>query len=278
MTELAWDLLWKLWYPVLTRLTRGRRVAFLNYGYAGDPPDPDGPTLGAADEADRVCIQLYDRVVGGTDVAGRRVLEVSCGHGGGASYVARYRNPGSVLGVDRNARAIERCRALHAVDGLAFAVGDAAALGVADASVDAVLNVEASHCYADVPRFFGEVRRVLRPGGHFLYADFRRDGTDLAAVRSQVAASGLDVVRCQDISRNVVRGMELNTDRSLALIRAVVPRPLRRLAMSFAGVRGSPIYRRLKSGETIYFLYALRKPLPAATDERGRPDGADGRT
>ena len=41
-------------------------------------------------------------------------------------------------------------------------------------SYDAVVNVEASHLYPDVPRFLAEVARVLRPGGHFLYADFRR--------------------------------------------------------------------------------------------------------
>jgi SAM-dependent methyltransferase len=41
-------------------------------------------------------------------------------------------------------------------------------------SFDAVINVEASHCYPSLPRFLAEVARVLRPGGHFLYADVRR--------------------------------------------------------------------------------------------------------
>ena len=42
---------------------------------------------------------------------------------------------------------------------------------------DAVIDADASYTYRDFERFFGEVARVLRPGGHFLYADFRnRDG------------------------------------------------------------------------------------------------------
>ena len=51
--------------------------------------------------------------------------------------------------------------------------GNAESLPFADESFDAVINVEASHGYPDFPRFLAEVARVLRPGGHFLYADFR---------------------------------------------------------------------------------------------------------
>ena len=55
--------------------------------------------------------------------------------------------------------------------------GDAQNLPFPDESFDAVINVEASHIYPNFERFLGEVARVLRPGGHFLYADFRnRDG------------------------------------------------------------------------------------------------------
>ena len=33
---------------------------------------------------------------------------------------------------------------------------------------------KASFCYPSLPRFLAEVARILRPGGHFLYADLRR--------------------------------------------------------------------------------------------------------
>jgi fatty-acid O-methyltransferase len=57
--------------------------------------------------------------------------------------------------------------------GLDFVQGDAQNLHFPDQSFDAVINVEGSHIYPNFERFLGEVARVLRPGGHFLYADFR---------------------------------------------------------------------------------------------------------
>jgi ubiquinone/menaquinone biosynthesis C-methylase UbiE len=261
MTSRFWDFLWRLWYPVLTRLTRNSQVVFLNYGYGIDGTATTVPVLENQDEADRVCIQLYHHVVTSIDVRGLRVLEVSCGHGGGASYVTRYLNPKSLHGIDRNARAIAFCKRQHQVDGLTFSCGDALALDFAADEFDVVVNIEASHCYPDIPRFFNEVRRILRPGGHCLYADFRSKHPDLVVVQRQLEESGLQIVSLEDISRNVVRGMELNNDRYLQLIQHLVGKPLRSLAMKFAGVKGSAIYDKLKSGETVYFSYVLRKPV-----------------
>jgi ubiquinone/menaquinone biosynthesis C-methylase UbiE len=42
-----------------------------------------------------------------------------------------------------------------------------------DASFDAVINVESSHCYPSMGRFLSEVHRVLRPRGSLLFADLR---------------------------------------------------------------------------------------------------------
>jgi ubiquinone/menaquinone biosynthesis C-methylase UbiE len=260
MNNRAWDLLWKVLYPALTRLTGKSNVEFLNYGYDAEGESGAGLKLDAADEPDRPCIQLYHRVLNAVDLRGLNVLEVSCGHGGGASYVARYLKPQSICGIDRNARAIEFCQKRYQVDGLTFSRGNAMALDFADNLFDAVVNVEASHCYPDVPRFLSEVRRVLQPGGHFLYADFRQGKSELAILERQLMESGLQISSREDISLGVVRGMELNHDRYMQLIRALVAKFLRPLAMRFAGVKGSSIYNSLKSGETVYLCFVLRKP------------------
>jgi SAM-dependent methyltransferase len=247
--------LWKVWYPLLTRMTRRTPITFLNYGY----DDASRPPLAAGEEDDRACAQLYHRVVGAVGLGGERVLEVSCGHGGGASYVKRYLGPAEVVGVDRNVEAVSFCRRRHRVEGLSFTRGDAMSLPFGDGAFDAVVNVEASHCYPDVDRFFREVTRVLRPGGHFLYADFR-SGHERPALHGRVARSGFEIVQREDISAGVLAGMRMNHRRYTALIDRVAPRPLRGLARRFAGVKGSVIYNELETGETEYFRYVLRKP------------------
>ena len=132
-----------------------------------------GLPLAASDEPDRFNIQLYHRTATRADLSGKQILEVSCGHGGGASYLVRTLRPASYTGLDFNADGIAYCQKRHKLPALDFVHGDAESLPFADQSFDAVINVEASHAYPHFPRFLAEVARVLRPGGHFLYADFR---------------------------------------------------------------------------------------------------------
>lgn len=92
----------------------------------------------------------------------------------------RTLHPASYTGLDFNADGIAFCQKRHQPPGLDSVHGDAESLPFGDESFDAVINVEASHAYPRLPRFLAEVARVLRPGGHFLYADFR--GSDEFAV------------------------------------------------------------------------------------------------
>jgi SAM-dependent methyltransferase len=157
-------------YPFFTRRFADQ-VRLINLGYEEAPPM--GLSLPQSDEPSRFMIQLYHRTAAQVDLTGKKVLEVSCGHGGGASHVVRTLGPTSYTGLDLNRAAIDFCRATYDMPGLSFVHGDAQNLPFADDSFDAVLNVEASHGYPDFPRFLAEVARVLRPGGHFLYADLR---------------------------------------------------------------------------------------------------------
>ena len=170
------------------------------------------------------------------------MLEVSCGHGGGASYVKRYVGAGTMRGVDRNAQAVAFCRKVHAGSGVEFSVGDAMGLGFGDGMFDVVVNVEASHCYPDVGRLFSEVKRVLRPGGHFLYADFRDVGEARDRWEGEVARCGMEVMERADISAGVLRGMEANHEKYMGIMERRVPRVLWGAARRFSGVKGSMIY------------------------------------
>jgi SAM-dependent methyltransferase len=158
--------IWRAWYPFLTRRLRGEAVFFLNYAFEEEPPM--GIPLLSAEEPNRACVQLYHHVASQVSLRGKDVLEVSCGHGGGAAYVARTFQPRRYVALDLNPAAIRFCQEHHRVDGLVFQQGDAESLPFESNTFDAVINVEASHCYPNFPRFLAGVARVLRPGGHFL--------------------------------------------------------------------------------------------------------------
>lgn len=249
--------LWKHWYPFLTRRLRGEEVLFLNYAFETDPPM--GLPLLPADEPNRTYIQLYHHVATQVELRGKTVLEVSCGHGGGASYLARTLRPLRYTGLDLNPAGIRFCQERHRVDGLAFVQGDAENLRFPPNTFDAVINVEASHCYAAFPRFLAEVARVLRPGGHFLYADFRfTEG--LAQWEQAFASASLRQLRFREITAEVLRGMDRNSSRSQDLIVRHMPRFLHLLGGDFAGIPGSRIYNSLKQGTVSYRSCCLAKP------------------
>ncbi|QUR67334.1 phthiotriol/phenolphthiotriol dimycocerosates methyltransferase [Mycobacterium spongiae] len=200
----------KYFLPLGTRQV-GDDVVFFNFGYEEDPPM--ALPLDPADEPNRYGIQLYHQTASQVDLTGKRVLEVSCGAGGGASYIVRNLGPASYTGLDLNPASIELCREKHKLPGLDFVQGDAQNLPFGDETFDAVLNVEASHQYPDFPGFLGEVARVLRPGGHFLYTDSRRNPV-VPEWEAALAAGPLKKISERDIDTEAKRGLDANTNRS----------------------------------------------------------------
>jgi ubiquinone/menaquinone biosynthesis C-methylase UbiE len=249
--------IWRLWYPFLTRRLRGEEVLFLNYAFETKPP-MDLP-LAPDDEPNRACIQLYHHVATQVELRGKNILEVSCGHGGGASYLARTLQPSHYTGLDLNSAGIRFCQQRHQVNGLSFVQGDAEKLPFPDNTFDAVINVEASHCYPAFPHFLAEVARVLRPGGHFLYADFRFSDR-FAEWEQALASAPLTPLHSRIINAEVLRGMDRNSPHSQALIVRHLPKFLHPLSGDFAGLRGSRIYTALQRGTLSYRSYCFVKP------------------
>lgn len=242
---------WRWCYDLLAARGRADQWSFMNYGYAAVDPEAPRLALDPSDEADRMCIQLYDHVVSPCDLAGKDVLEVGAGRGGGAQWLSRHRGPHTTTGVDLSDRAVALCRSHRSGPGLAFLPGDASALPVPDASMDVVLNVESSHCYRSVPAFLDEVRRVLRPGGVLLFADLR-DRHEVSDLVAQLETSGLQLVSRRDITVEVLNALRIDSDRKAALVRSWFPRPVHPLVARFAALRGSRTYRRFEEGDLVY--------------------------
>jgi SAM-dependent methyltransferase len=241
--------LWRGWYGYLATGYRGADWTFMNYGF--DDPNVARRPLDAADENDRYCIQLYDYVTAPVDLQGKRVLEVGCGRGGGCSFIARYKKPEQMTGVDLAGAAIAFCRNTHRIPGLDFQTGDAERLPFADFSFDAVVNVESSHCYPNLPAFFNEVHRILKPSGHFLYADLR-ESSRLAEWRDALRSSNFSIIRDEDITDQVLSALDQDNPRKVRLIDSLAPTVLRSSFHDFAGTPGTRIYEGFRSRSLIY--------------------------
>jgi SAM-dependent methyltransferase len=95
-----------------------------------------------------------------------RALDLGTGTGEGALLVAREFPRASVRGVDVSEAMIAAAKAKVGLDPegrIAFKVADASDLPWPDDSFDLVVQL-------NMPFFFGEVARVLRPGGHVVAA------------------------------------------------------------------------------------------------------------
>jgi len=100
------------------------------------------------------------------------VLDLGCGVGHTLRRVApRVRH---AVGADATPGMLEGARTLMAREGIAnvtLVVATAESLPFLDAFFDGVVCRLAAHHFAEVPRAFAEVSRVLRPGGRFVLSD-----------------------------------------------------------------------------------------------------------
>jgi SAM-dependent methyltransferase len=98
--------------------------------------------------------------------APERVLDVGCGTGEGTLFLAREFPQARVRGVDISEKMVHLARTKVGLDPegrIAFKVGDAAGLPWSEDSFDLV-------CQLNMPVFFDEIARVLRPGGSVIVA------------------------------------------------------------------------------------------------------------
>ncbi len=230
-------------------------AVFLNFGYLAT-----GAPQCAAVELPRFCLnrncqKLILEVIADVDLTGLDVLDVGCGRGGTAAAMRTYYSPHTVVGVDLCAAAVAFCGRTHKWPATHFVNGDAESLPLRTSSVDAVTNIESSHSYPHIASFYGEVARVLRPGGYFLY-------TDLLPVESigpcleHLAACGLRLERRRDVTENVLLSCDDTAKTHLAAFQGENDADV---MGDFLALPGSKTYEDMKSGRSTYEIYKLRK-------------------
>jgi len=105
-----------------------------------------------------------------TGAAHGRVLEIGVGSG---MNLMLYRNATGVVGIDPSAKLLSMARAAAGDRSRSIELvgGTAEAIPLPDRSVDTVVSTWTLCSIPDLPNALSEVRRVLKPGGQFLFAE-----------------------------------------------------------------------------------------------------------
>ena len=238
----------------LDRTPLGRFSRFLNYGYVSDGSREHAVVPLPAHLLNKSSVKLVLELVGDCDLDGRTILDVGCGRGGLLETIATYFRPHRVMGLDLCWRAIASASAV-APHPVTFIQGDAEWLPLASESVDIITNLESSHTYPSIARFYGEAARVLKPGGQLLYSD-AVPRADIEFRLSALRQVGLTPEIERDITHNVLLACQASADRRLASFRDTPPD---HNLEDFLAVPESAPYEALKTREWIYVIYRLRK-------------------
>jgi ubiquinone/menaquinone biosynthesis C-methylase UbiE len=126
--------------------------------------------------------------------APERALEIGTGTGTGALLIAREFPQARVRGVDISEEMVRLAKKRVGLDPegrVAFRVADASSLPYNDESFDLVAEL-------NMPPFFAEIARVLRPGGFVVHASSWGDATPFwtpdAVLRRRFARHGVSEV------------------------------------------------------------------------------------
>jgi ubiquinone/menaquinone biosynthesis C-methylase UbiE len=210
---------------------------------------------------------------------GQRVLDVGSGLGGSARYLAAEHGC-RVTGIDLTQEYVDTANALARMVGLDASVeyrrASALEIPAADASFDAAWTEHVQMNIAEKRRFYGEIARVLAPGGRLLFHDiFRGHGelhypvpwADLSSisflatpdeVREILQAVGLQIVDWEDTSRRSLEWFTAAVER----MKASGPPPLgtHLLMGDTARAKFDNMVRNLREGRMVVAQAVAEKP------------------
>lgn len=124
------------------------------------------------------------------------ILDIGCGGGANVRRFLQRWPKAHVTGVDYSAVSVEKARKLNAA---AIQAGcseilqaDVSSLTLPENTFDLVTAFETVYFWPEISRSFGQIFRVLRPGGRFLIVN-ESTGTDAAAVKYSKIIDGMQL-------------------------------------------------------------------------------------
>lgn len=103
-----------------------------------------------------------------------------------------------------------------------------------------------------------QVDKALRPGGHFVFADFRSVEA-IPQLEEDLESGSLKIIKKEDITINVLHALKLDEKRRKNLIEGNVNKLLRPFFRKFSGLKGTRINQEFASRQTVYMAYVLEK-------------------
>jgi SAM-dependent methyltransferase len=105
-----------------------------------------------------------------------RVLDIATGNGNFIHTLLEHLGSfDEIIGIDTSEKGAAAFDAAFAGQPVRFVKMDAAAMEFSDASFDTVCIANSLHHMAHLDAILGEMKRVLRPGGHFIILEMYRD-------------------------------------------------------------------------------------------------------
>lgn len=111
------------------------------------------------------------------DIVGGSVLDVATHEGGFVQILLEnLKSYTEIIGTDISEHAIEIAQSTFAQKNIQFMQMDAEQLSFEDERFDTVSISASLHHVANIPQVLAEMKRVLKPGGHFVIAEMNCDG------------------------------------------------------------------------------------------------------
>ena len=123
-----------------------------------------------------------------------RAVDLGCGGGRNAGELLKRYPKAHVTAIDYSALSVEKAREYNR-DGIAdgrcdVRQGDVSDLRLPEASFDLATAFETIYFWPGLERCFGQVAKVLKPGGWFLICN-ESDGTDAAGLKFEKIIDGM---------------------------------------------------------------------------------------